>query len=270
MVLPERPVCLKQWPRLAIQPEQWISGQVELRPDQRHYLERVRRLQGGDRFLVFDGSGGLWQMIWQGGVAVVDRPLQPVARELGVDLHLGLALIKGGGMDEVIRQVTELGVSQIWPLLTERTVMQPGGSKQQRWQKIAMEAAEQSERLRWPQIQTPLSWWQWLSQYPRSGQGSGSSAGSGAAADHPKRALLMAVARAEAPHLLQALQHLPQQISEITIAVGPEGGWTETEIQQGQEVGAQPISLGPRVLRAATAPILAAGLVAAVWEGQHG
>jgi len=263
MVLPERPVCLKHYPRLAIDPGQWRSGAVELRPDQRHYLERVRRLQVGDPFLVFDGSGGLWQMRWQGGTCVLDQPLQPMARELGVDLHLGLALIKGGGMDEVIRQVTELGVGQIWPLVTERTVMQPGGSKQQRWQKIAIEAAEQSERLRWPQIQTPLPWIQWLSQHQ----------GSRVTEDLPQRVLLMAVARGEAPHLMSVLQDLPRStagILEITIAVGPEGGWTETEIQQGQDRGARLISLGPRVLRAATAPILAAGLVAAVWEGNHG
>ncbi len=252
MVLPERPDGLKQLPRLGIQPEQWGLIGVRLRPEQRHYLERVRRLQPGDPFLVFDGSGGLWQLLWQMGECPVDQELQPLSRELGVDLHLGLAMIKGGGLDEVIRQVTELGVGQISPLVTERTLMQPGGAKQQRWQKIAWEAAEQSERLRWPQIHPPLDWSAWLGQRQE------------------REVLIMAVARAEGPHLLSVLRDLPQATERIAIAVGPEGGWTATEIQQGQAAGAQVIGLGPRVLRAATAPILVAGLVAAVWEAEHG
>ncbi len=268
MVLPECANRITRLARIAIAPEQIEADrhhqdpmglQIRLTPEQRHYLERVRRLQSGDPFLILDGLDHLWLAQLHSEGALIKQVLDPTETELGIDLHLGIAVMKGSGFDDLIRMLTELGVAQITPLLTERTIVQPGSGKLQRWSKIAQEATEQCERLRWPQIHSPQLLSTWLQQIEA-------------------RPILLAVARREAPHLLTVLQrdlasprrdpvHSSQRSMfsrSIAVAVGPEGGWTDSEIQMGVEHGAQLISLGQRILRAATAPVVIASLVAAV------
>lgn len=251
MVLSERTHDLSSLPRLAIDPAQRDpAGGLHLTGPQRHYLQRVRRLKPGDPFLVLDGSGKLWLAHWQPQGSQIAGEVETLPRELPVYLHLGLAVVKGPGFDEVFRQVTELGAARITPLLTERTVVEPGSGRQERWQKIVQEAAEQCERLRWPQVDPPTPWTSWLAELRADWWG-------------------IAVARENVPLLVQALPKLgmPQKELVLAMAIGPEGGWTVAERRQAEEHGGVPVSLGPTILRATTAAVVAASQIATPYLG---
>ncbi|MFQ3613209.1 MAG: 16S rRNA (uracil(1498)-N(3))-methyltransferase [Cyanobacteriota bacterium] len=256
MVLSERTHDLSALPRLVIVPEQRDpAGNLNLTGPQQHYLQRVRRLKMGDPFLVLDGSGGLWMAHWQPQGSQVVGWVETRPRELPIHIHLGLAVVKGPGLDEVFRQVTELGVARITPLLTERTVLAPGSGRQERWQKIVQEAAEQCERLRWPQIDPPTPWGLWIGDLKADWWG-------------------VAVARQDAPSLMPVVrQVLPKPMAadpvcHVAIAIGPEGGWTAAEIEQAQAQGGVPVSLGSTILRATTAAVVAVSLIAAAYPSR--
>ncbi|MEN9224036.1 MAG: 16S rRNA (uracil(1498)-N(3))-methyltransferase [Thermostichus sp. HHBFW_bins_43] len=247
----ERTHDLSPLPRLVIAPEQRDPlGNLKLTGPQQHYLQRVRRLKPGDPFLVFDGSGALWLAHWQLQGSRIAGEVETLPRELPIHLHLGLAVVKGQGFDEVFRQVTELGVARITPLLTERTVLDPGSGRQERWQKMVQEAAEQCERLRWPQIDPPTPWAGWLADLKADWWG-------------------IAVARGRAPLLMHALPrkrvHARDPVFPVAIAIGPEGGWTAAELQQAQVYGGVPVSLGATILRATTAAVVATSQIAAAY-----
>jgi 16S rRNA (uracil1498-N3)-methyltransferase len=234
--------------RLIVQPEQWEADQIRLTADQQHYLYRVLRLGAGDRFLALDGLGSQWiaELTAIAGIATLassGHSFIPASTVSSPVITLAVALPKGSGFDEVVRQATELGVTTLQPMLTERTLHHPSSQKLERWQRIAAEATEQSERLLMPRLKAPVSWQQYLQQ-----------------AEAEQRWLC--VARRPAPHLLTlAQQHLAE---EIAIATGPEGGWTEAEITAAIEAGFQLVSLGPQILRAVTAPLAALTLVMAI------
>ncbi|MBW4691598.1 MAG: 16S rRNA (uracil(1498)-N(3))-methyltransferase [Lyngbya sp. HA4199-MV5] len=243
------------------------NGRIRLAPPQQHYLQRVLRLGHGDRFIAMDGRGRAWLV----SLDVIEplelyaAILEPIAAhtELPIRVTLVAALPKGNGFDEVVRQATELGVEQILPVLSDRTLLHPSPQKVERWQRIANEAAEQSERLCVPRLAAPISFMEHLQQEHQ-----------------PSEALVkkyLCAARGMAPHLLECLQSECFQISDaipslasITLAIGPEGGWTEREIAAAIAAGYQPVSLGSRILRAVTAPLVALSLVAAVWERGEG
>ncbi len=243
MVLLECPQQLKHWPRLALPLGSLATTQLSLTAAQLHYLVRVRRLKLGDSFLVFDGSGALAEAsLVTPEQAVLKQFLQPRARELRCPVHLAIAMPKGNGFDELIRPLTELGVATITPLLT--TYSQTARARLERWQTIAQEAAEQSERLIIPTIAPPQAWADWL-----AGQ---------------QQAWFLAAARAEAPHLLTAMTQV--SVTAYTIAIGPEGGWSEAEIETALAQQAILVNLGRRVLRTLTAPLAAASLLAGYQE----
>jgi len=241
--------------RLVVLPSQLKDDWLELTDQQQHYLRRVLRLQAGDLFIAMDGQGHAW----------LAQLLQDITRqatilesfqantELPIDLTLVAALPKGNGFDEVVRQVIESGVSRIQPVISDRTLLHPSAHKVERWQRIAQESAEQAERLFLPTIDAPLTLTQWL----QSEQGA-----------DPKIRRYLCVTRRSAPHLLRCLTTTSVATSDIHLAIGPEGGWTEREIERAIEAGYQPVSLGARIFRTVTAPIAAIALIAACYESQ--
>jgi 16S rRNA (uracil1498-N3)-methyltransferase len=245
-----------QLQRVAIAPNQIHNQQIDLTAAQQHYLGRVLRLQPGDRFIILDGQGHWWQA--QLNVNLPAAPPQAelletitVKTELPIDLILLAAIPKGSGFEDILRCTTELGVTQFIPILSERTLVQPSAQKLLRWRRIITEAAEQSERQVIPTLLDPMSWEAALS-YVNSQNPS----------KNPQRYLC--VARGDIPHLFD---HLPSQLPSnsvtdaIIIATGPEGGWTEAEIQMAISAEFQPVSLGRRILRSVTAPIVAVSMI---------
>ncbi|NDJ24773.1 16S rRNA (uracil(1498)-N(3))-methyltransferase [Nostoc sp. B(2019)] len=241
---------MSQLQRIAIAPSQFQQGQILLTKEQQHYLGRVLRLREGDRFIAMDGIGKWWLAQLEGEQAQVLEPLT-VETELPVSITLIVALPKGNGFDEVVRFCTELGVACIAPVLSDRTLLHPSPQKLERWRRIAAEAAEQSERSFVPTILEPVTFNTGLS-----------SVMSDLSLTNSQK--YICVARGDSPHLKDCLQH--KQEGTIIVATGPEGGWTEKEVQDAIAAGFQPVSLGRRILRAVTAPVVALSLITAACE----
>jgi 16S rRNA (uracil1498-N3)-methyltransferase len=131
------------------------------------------------------------------------------------------------------------------PVLSERTLLVPSLHKVQRWRKIAQEASEQSERQIVPKILDPVDLTTALARL------------------NPKQvSAYLSVTRLECPHLAQSLLEFPT-LDPLIIAIGPEGGWTEKEIEQFISIGFKTVSLGGRILRTITAPLVAVSIVLA-------
>lgn len=226
--------------RLVVTPEQIQQERITLDARQQHYLLRVLRLNNGDRFIALDGAGNSWL------AKIADRSAQIISKieietELPVSLTLITALPKANGYEQVIRCCTELGVSKFIPVISDRTIVKPSPNKVQRWRKIAAEAAEQSERQIVPQIIEPIKFTRAIDNTT------------------PDRDKYIAVARGNLPTFKNCLQNHSKP--EIVIATGCEGGWTETEVAKAISSGFEAVSLGNRILRAVTAPIVVSSLV---------
>jgi 16S rRNA (uracil1498-N3)-methyltransferase len=234
--------------RLAIAPSELQSGKIVLTTQQQHYLGNVLRLRQGDRFIAMDGMGQWWLAKLGGTQAEILEPIR-AQTELAISITLMVALPKGNGFDEVVRHCTELGVVAIMPVVSDRTLPKPNVQKLERWRRIAQEAAEQSERQIVPTILTPVPFRTGLSGGKQSHQ-------------------YICVARGSYPHLLSCLPTtIPDADSgSIIIATGPEGGWTASEVEEAITAGFQPVSLGRRILRAVTAPVVALSVIAAALE----
>ncbi|AKG22705.1 16S rRNA (uracil(1498)-N(3))-methyltransferase [Calothrix sp. 336/3] len=232
---------MTQLQRITIKPEQFQGEQILLTSEQLHYLLRVLRLEDGDRFIAMDGMGKWWltQINHQQGQIL--ELLQPET-ESPINITLLISLPKNG-FDDVIRYCTELGVTCIAPVMSDRSLLKPSSHKQERWQKIAQEAAEQSERAIVPTILEPVKFITAIGK------------------DVSKQKFICE-ARGSYPHLKNTID--TQQ--PLTIAIGPEGGWTDAEIKNAMEAKFQPVSLGKRILRAVTAPIVALSIVASELE----
>lgn len=229
--------------RITIQLSQIQESQILLTPQQQHYLLRVLRLQDGDKFIAMDGMGKWWltQLIGETGEII---ELLEVKTELPVSITLMMALPKGNGFDDVVRCCTELGVNCILPVLSDRTLLNPSPQKLERWRRIANEAAEQSERAFVPTILEPVAFSTALNECKVNNR-------------------YICEARGDYPHLTTLINNCSD---EIIIAIGPEGGWTEKEMEIAITARFQPVSLGRRILRAVTAPIVALSLIAAACE----
>ena len=214
------------------------NGLIALTPEQSHYLKKVVRLKSHDRFIALNGQGQAWLAEIIDNSAYLLEAINETS-ELPVQVNLMVAIPKNG-FDDIVRAATELGVYRIIPLLTERSLVNPSPQKIDRWRKIAREAVEQSERQIIPIIEEPQPFLAILNR--------------GA---NPGTTCYIGVTRRTVAPLLSQLQ----TSTEITMAIGPEGGWTETEIEQALAANFLPVSLGKRILRTITAPLVALAII---------
>ena len=237
--------------RVVVGVEQIEGTTLSLTVEQQHYLIRVLRLQPGDRFLVLNGQGSLWlaTLNQTGEKASLSASAKESAQEtvsFSVKPRITLAAcLPKQGFDEVVRQVTELGVSEIVPVISDRTLLRPSLNKLQRWRRISAEAAEQSERLVVPKIYDPISLVKWLNE-------------------RADTCRYLCTARYTKRHLLSVC--LSANTKDIVVAVGPEGGWTGSEIEKAIAVGYQSVTLGTGVLRAVTAAVAAVSVLRSGFE----
>lgn len=243
-----------QLQRLAIAPEQRQEQQILLTHEQQHYLQDVLRLRHGDRFIAMNGQGQLW-LVELSPNATEATVLQTLSEhtELAQPLILLAAPPKGNHFDQVVRSVTELGVSHIVPLISHRTLLKPSPNRIQRWRRIAAEAAEQSRRQIIPNIADPVAF--------------GEKMAKGRGEDQLWQRYICTV-DGSAPNFLHCLSQTAAHRSSngIAVMVGPEGGWTHTEKQQADAAGYQAVSLGQRTLRAVTATYMAVSVAIAHLE----
>jgi 16S rRNA (uracil1498-N3)-methyltransferase len=231
---------MPQLQRLVIAESQVQGSIVILSSEQQHYLQRVLRLKNGDRFIALNGKGQTWIAALESDQATLIEPLQ-ASSELAISITLMLALPKTG-FDDVVRQVTELGVACIAPVISDRTLLNPSGNKLDRWRRIAQEAAEQSERQIVPTILEPMPFKVALEELQADSH-------------------YICAERSSSQHLLKC-----EFGNSTIVAIGCEGGWTSQEIEIAIAHQYQPVTLGKRILRAVTAPIAAVSLIAGLVE----
>ncbi|MCP2728779.1 16S rRNA (uracil(1498)-N(3))-methyltransferase [Limnofasciculus baicalensis] len=248
--------------RLVIATTQLQNQQIFLTDSQKHYLVKVLRLTKGNRFIAMDGKGSWWlsELAENLTEATIIESIA-IKTELPISVTLIIAMPKGNGFEQIISGATELGVTSIIPVNSDRTLLHPSPQKLERWRRIAQESAEQSERQIVPTILDPLDFTTSLEQIIN---------------DNTYR--YICIARGDIPHLLNSLptEQLLENTDKITnyqppsivIATGPEGGWTPSEIEQAKAAEFQPVSLGKRILRAITAPIVALSLVSSALEAK--
>ena len=217
---------------------------VETTAQQAHYLGAVMRRRAGDPVRLFNGLDGEWlthiEAIHRDRARLgVDRLLREQVPE--PDVWLAFALLKRDATDLVVQKATELGVATIRPVITART--NSGRVNLARLVAIAVEAAEQSERLTVPELHQPEPLPALLASWPTG------------------RRLIVAVERIQAPEI-------PSLTGPAALLVGPEGGFDPAELET---LRAQPFviarSLGPRILRAETACIAGLTLLQARQTG---
>ena len=233
---------------------------------------QVRRVQPGDELRLFDGRGHehAAQVLEMGRKAVMVRvgPACATLPEMPQRLTLALGMPANERMDTLVEKATELGVHAIQPLECERSVLRLSGERAQRkrehWQAVAVAASEQCGRAWVPQVAEvcPLSMWLQALARERADAGadagSDSAAGATAGADTTPRTLRLVLSfspDAVSPVALQALDLKNGGGHSVLTLSGPEGGLSPAEEAAARAAGFQPVTLGPRVLRADTAPL---------------
>ncbi len=269
---------MPQLQRLAINADLICDKSINLTPEQQHYLYRVLRLNQGDKFIAMDGRGHWWLAVLEAqetGLCASITEEIAVNRELGVEVTLMAALPKGNGFDEVVRQATELGAATIAPVTSDRTLLKPSAQKVDRWKRIASEAAEQSERQFVPAISEPISFdlavkdCTQKNRYICVARGDNRHLWDCLISLEPPQPPKLRGEQELEPHFVGAVDGAcppPGGELSIVIAIGPEGGWTDGEVKRAIEFGFEPVSLGSRILRAVTAPIVALSLIGAAFE----
>lgn len=229
--------------RFYVRPEDASADRLVLRDDEAHHARRVLRLDVGARVTAFDGRGSVWhaRIVEMTKQHAVLEPEEALAREPEPRPRVTLAqgIVKGDRMDWIVQKATELGAARLLPLRADRSEVRldedRAGRRAERWRRITIEAAKQSERAWLPEIAAPLSLRDAL-----------------AALDGPAVALLE---RSDRP-ARDALAALGP-VGRVTVFVGPEGGWTAEERDALRAAGVAGLSLGRHVLRAETAALAA-------------
>jgi 16S rRNA (uracil1498-N3)-methyltransferase len=229
---------------------------------------QVRRVQPGDELRLFDGRGHehAAQVLEMGRKAVMVRvgPACATLPEMPQRLTLALGMPANERMDTLVEKATELGVHAIQPLECERSVLRLSGERAQRkrehWQAVAVAASEQCGRAWVPQVAEVHSLAGWLQALARerADAGADSAAGATAGADTTPRTLRLVLSfspDAVSPVALQALDLKNGGGHSVLTLSGPEGGLSPAEEAAARAAGFQPVTLGPRVLRADTAPL---------------
>jgi len=232
----------------------WPKAVIE--GDQHRHLSVVVRFRVGDEIRIFDESGARYR----GRIEAVEKErtilglleILPGSAEPHVKVVLAQAMLKPKAMDFIIQKATELGAAGIIPVRAVRSVARVDGrwdGKAARWTRIAREAAKQSRRSSLP----------WIGR-PRPVDQLGDASGEGEA----RFVLSENVGLPLKTRLLETLETgLP---ASALIAVGPEGGWTESELESLRARGFRPVSLCDRILRAETASLVAIALIDHLWN----
>ena len=214
--------------------------------DAANHIARVLRLKSGDPVTLFDGRGGEHSAriaeLRKGAVVVEVGERSVVARASPLSLTLAQGVSRGERMDWVVQKATELGVTRISPVFTERSVVRLDAKQSERkrlhWQGIAVAACEQSGRDQVPAIDPPLALADFLGKVDR----------------RATRVLLSHAAD-------QRTADLPRPEAGMVVLIGPEGGLAEAEQRAALAAGFVAVRLGPRVLRTETAAVAALTLL---------
>jgi len=232
-------------------PPDWIDQErVVIKGKLVHQLRDVLRLRGGDHIAVLDDSG--WE--YEVALARVTREYvagviceKRAAAEPGTRITLYQALLKSSKFEFILQKCTELGISGFVPVICERCIAgHPRNKRVERWRRIIIEAAEQSQRGKLPSLE-PASLFK---QACQSAMGFSVLAWEGEKVSGLRTALRREIYR-------QRIISEKNSLS-VNLFIGPEGGFSPFEVEFARGCGILPISLGSRVVRAETAGLVAA------------
>ncbi len=226
------------------------SGETVLLPrDKAHYISNVLRMRAADPIKLFNNLGYEYEarvvdITKKAAQIKVLKSIQ-IDNESPLKITLCLAIARGQHMDFSIQKAVELGVYNIVPVISEFSNVKLEDSRVQNklthWQNIIISAAEQCGRNRLTQLQKPLPFTEWL-QLDTS----------------MKRLILH-------PASQQSLSDIGLQENELSLIIGPEGGFSDHELKSSEEKGCIPISMGPRILRTETAVVAAVSNAQQLW-----
>ncbi len=234
-------------PRIYTEQPLAAGAELELEESGARHLQ-VLRLGAGDSVLLFNGDGRSWQaQLLEGSRkrarVAIERELEAADGESPLAIHLGIAISKGERMDWVVQKATELGVTAITPLQTQRVEVRLNAERRAKklrhWQQVAISACEQCGRNRLPTVAEPMALQPWL----------------GSVVAECKLVL--------APGAEPLAASQPPQ--SLALLIGPEGGLDEAEIAAAARAGFAPLALGPRILRTETAPVAALAILQHLW-----
>lgn len=234
--------------------ERITTDRVALDGPEAHHLLHVMRARVGDSIALFDDSGDEFTAVVESlgrsnaTVQILER--RTVNRELPFALTVGVALPKGDRQKWLVEKLTELGVTALVPLTTERGVAQPTASALDRLRRSVIEAAKQCGRNRLMRVHESQTWNDWIATSGWLGQSD---------SDAPVHQVRRFLAHPGGVPLSQL--ELAPSLS-TTLAIGPEGGLADVEVAAATAAGWQAVDLGPRILRVETAAIALAAVIA--------
>lgn len=216
-----------------------VDSQLELSKEASNHLLNVLRLKDGHPLVLFNGDGNEYsaELIVESkrkALATIDAKLT-ISVESPLQIHLGQAISKGDRMDWVLQKSVELGVTEITPILSERSTVKLNAErwdkKQQHWFSVVSSACEQCGRNSLPTLNEPVKLSEWIQQSTTQ--------------------LRLTLD----PKSEKRLQSLKPPTDGVRLLIGPEGGLSDNEVYQSTEYGFTGISLGPRILRTETAAL---------------
>jgi 16S rRNA (uracil1498-N3)-methyltransferase len=261
-------------------PEDISDSTITLSTNETHHLTHVLRMKPTDQAFVFDGCGHEYKCTFR---SLADNRAQMDVTETLSDvvesplqLTLAQALAKGEKFDLILQKATELGVSRIVPLMTRYADVklddQQTLRRVERWRRISLEALKQCGRRRLVEITTPQTLPNFLDSVTHSdvAYAANESVAQAAGLRIESRetsgrkltacATLLLFSEKGGAAITEALSEMPEPPAVVAL-VGPEGGWSDEEIEMLASHGAKPVSLGPRVLRTETAAVVAITLI---------
>ncbi len=249
-----------------------LGGSQILSKEKSHHISRVLRLSPGHPLTLFCADGYTYQaeisQIDSLGVKVIATAKMPDKRESKLGLTLVQSICRGEKMDWIVQKATELGVSNIVPLFSERTEVKLSSEKSEKkrahWQAISIAAAEQAKRQHVPHILSPVVLDTYLANNSdhkeRHDQNLHATKEKPPAAQHERSIILVMN-----PHTGISLQEISKTPNQCAILIGPEGGFSEKENALFDAHQLTHIKMGPRILRTETAAITAMALCQAHW-----
>jgi len=229
------------------------SGESLALPERAARHVQVLRLQPGTSITLFNNQGGEFEAtierMGRSDVQVLVGGHSAVEREPARAVQLAVGMPANERMDWLVEKASELGAASITPLMAERSVLRLKGERAEKkiahWQGIATAACEQCGRNRLPQLHEVATLGEWLAALPTA---------------NPAAPRLLLSLRAGTRALLQAVAHM-DNTAPVTLLSGPEGGLSAAEEDAAIACGFVPVTLGPRVLRAETAPLACLALL---------
>lgn len=231
-------------PRIYSSQSLTAGNTIELETQASLHIAKVLRMQVGDQITLFNGDGNNYPSVIEAIskkhclLSVTD--CENACTESTLTTHLGLVISKGDRVDWAVQKATELGVTTITPLVSDRATLKLTGEraekKSQHWQKIAIAACEQCGRSTVPTVDSVIPLQQWIKLV-----------------EGDRKWVLHHRSDQQAP--------FQDKINSAALLIGPEGGLTAEEIQLAVASGFDELTLGPRVLRTETAPVVALSLL---------